>query len=62
MPGVGFSKLEELAKLAGEPPTSDPKVRLFRTSVGFEKNPWCGIYTGVSAKTTPKMQIKTILK
>lgn len=52
---IGMDKLHEMAQLAGEPMSSDPKVKLFRTSLGFEKNPWCVIYTGVSVKTTPKI-------
>lgn len=27
--------------------------KLFRSSIGFEKNPWCVAYIGVKAKTTP---------
>ena len=35
--------------------TSDPSQLLYRSSLGFEKNPWCVGYVGVSASTTPKI-------
>lgn len=35
--------------------TSDPNQLLYRSSLGFEKNPWCVGYVGVSASTTPKI-------
>lgn len=35
--------------------TSDPTQLLYRSSLGFEKNPWCVGYVGVSASTTPKI-------
>lgn len=35
--------------------TQDPNMLLYRTSIGYEKNPWCVAYVGVSAKTTPKI-------
>lgn len=52
---LGMDKLQELAQFAGEPSSADPKIKLHRTSLGFEKNPWCVIYTGVSVKATPKI-------
>lgn len=30
-----------------------PNDKIFRSSIGFEKNPWCVAYVGVKAKTTP---------
>jgi len=45
----------QLAEVASEFSTSDPNQLMFRTSMGFEKNPWCLGYVGVSAKTTPKI-------
>lgn len=35
--------------------TTDPAQLLYRSSIGFEKNPWCVGYVGVSATTTPKI-------
>lgn len=35
--------------------TSDPTQILYRSSLGFEKNPWCVGYIGVSASMTPKI-------
>ncbi len=46
---------EKLAAVASEYSTADPNQLLFRSSIGFEKNPWCMGYVGVSATTTPKI-------
>ncbi len=55
----GFPNLvpiaQQLAQVAGDFASSDPNQLLFRSSLGFEKNPWCVGYVGVSAKTTPKI-------
>lgn len=45
----------DLAQVASEYSTNDPNQLLFRSSLGFEKNPWCLGYVGVSATTTPKI-------
>jgi hypothetical protein len=45
----------QLAQDASEFSSSDPNQLLFRSTIGFEKNPWCVGYVGVSAKTTPKI-------
>lgn len=33
----------------------DPLKAPYNSSIGFEKNPWCMSYVGVSAETTPKI-------
>lgn len=42
-----------LAQKASDAGSLDPNYLLYRTSLGFEKNPWCVGYVGVSATTTP---------
>lgn len=44
-----------LAQVATDLPPMNAEQRLLRSSVGFEKNPWCVGYVGVSAKTSPKI-------
>ncbi len=39
----------ELSATQGDP------QELYRTVIGYEKDPWCVAYTGVSAATTPKI-------
>ena len=46
---------QQLAQLDSEYPSSDPQQLLFRSSIGFEKSPWCVGYVGVHATTTPKI-------
>lgn len=53
--GISLSQLNEIAQIISEIPSNDPNTKLFRTSAGFEKNPWCVTYTGVSATVTPKI-------
>lgn len=50
-----MAQAQELANIASEFSSNDPKQLLTRSSLGFEKNPWCVGYVGVSAKTTPKI-------
>ncbi len=50
-----MQQAQELANIAAEFSSNDPNQLLTRTSLGFEKNPWCVGYVGVSAKTTPKI-------
>ncbi len=46
----------ELAQLISEPGLAPGNpVLLYRTMVGYEKDPWCVAYTGVSATATPKI-------
>lgn len=46
---------QQLAPNIAEPSGEDPVTRLYKSSLGFEKNPWCMSYVGVSATTTPKI-------
>jgi hypothetical protein len=43
----------DLVNYAREQASFDANARLFRSSLGFEKDPWCVGYWGVSATTTP---------
>ena len=38
-----------------EPPPDNAELRLYHSSMGFEKNPWCMSYMGVTATTTPSI-------
>lgn len=51
----GAANVKNLLDFAAEPATSAPSALLYRSSLGFEKNPWCVAYVGVSAKATPKI-------
>jgi hypothetical protein len=44
-----------LAPYLDEPPGTDPQANLYKSMVGYEKNPWCMSYVGVSAKSQPKI-------
>lgn len=46
---------KNLAPIISEPSGEDATTRLFKSSLGFEKNPWCMGYIGVSASATPKI-------
>jgi hypothetical protein len=48
-------KAQEIMSFVYEAESADPKLQLYRTTAGFEKNPWCLAYIGVSATTTPKI-------
>jgi hypothetical protein len=52
--------LRQLKPLVDEPTGEDPRQRLFKSSLGFEKNPWCMAYVGVKAKTTPRIPFTPI--
>jgi hypothetical protein len=51
----GAANVRQLLDFASEPATASPTALLYRSSLGFEKNPWCVAYVGVSAKATPKI-------
>ncbi len=51
----GADTANEIAQFLMEQETADPNLQLYRTTAGFEKNPWCVTYVGVSATTTPKI-------
>lgn len=38
-----------------EPDGSNPAQKMWKSTLGFEKNPWCMSYVGVEAKTTPQI-------
>lgn len=44
-----------LAPYLEEPPGNDPQANLYKSMVGYEKNPWCMAYIGVSATAKPKI-------
>jgi hypothetical protein len=47
--------VQQMAEYLNEPTGEDPQTRLYKSSLGFEKNPWCVAYVGVSAKVTPQI-------
>jgi hypothetical protein len=38
-----------------EPDGSSPSTKLYKSALGYEKNPWCMAYVGVEAQTTPSI-------
>ncbi len=46
-------EIKTLKELVGEDPGYGVQERLSKSSLGYEKNPWCMAYVGVSATTTP---------
>lgn len=53
--GMSMANIEQIREYVTEFGTSNPAAKMYRTSMGVEKNPWCVAYTGVSAKVTPKI-------
>lgn len=51
----GPKDMQQMALYLNEPTGEDPTTRLYKSSLGFEKNPWCVAYVGVSAKATPQI-------
>jgi hypothetical protein len=51
----GTQAVQKMSQYLNEPTGEDPQTRLYKSSLGFEKNPWCVAYVGVSAKTTPQI-------
>jgi len=51
----GQQAVQQMAQYLNEPTGEDPQTRLYKSSLGFEKNPWCMAYVGVSAKATPQI-------
>lgn len=47
--------LEKIRDIVNEPTGDNAQTRLFKSSLGFEKNPWCMAYVGVKAKATPRI-------
>jgi len=47
-----INQLKQLISADAQP---NPQSRLFSASLGFEKNPWCQTYVGVSATTSPRI-------
>lgn len=50
---IGTDTKNKMLEMIHEPTGEDPKIRLYKSSLGFEKNPWCMTYFGVKASTTP---------
>jgi hypothetical protein len=51
----GKPAVQQMSQYMNEPTGEDPQTRLYKSSLGFEKNPWCMAYVGVSAKVTPQI-------
>lgn len=49
------SQIPELLPYVQEAAGNSDMENLYKTTVGFEKNPWCMAYMGVEASTTPKI-------
>lgn len=45
--------IKQMQPLIDEPTGEDPRLRIYKSSLGFEKNPWCMAYFGVKASATP---------
>lgn len=46
---------EAASAINAEPTGEDPLTRLFKSSLGFEKNPYCMAYYGVEVTSTPRI-------
>jgi len=47
--------LQEIFPFIEEPDGTIPKTNYYKSSMGFEKNPWCMSYIAVKAKSKPKI-------
>jgi len=47
--------IQDLYELMGEPDGTVPKTNYYKSTTGFEKNPWCMSYIAVKVKTKPKI-------
>lgn len=52
---ISIELREAAAAINSEPSGEDPATRLFKSSLGFEKNPHCMAYFGVEVASTPKI-------
>ncbi len=50
-----LAQANQLLNVITDAPAASTEQQLMRSSLGFEKDPWCVGYVGVSAKTTPKI-------
>lgn len=54
--GLDPGTVDELIRLMQDPgDLSSPDNRLWHSTVGYEKNPWCMAYVAVEAETNPKI-------
>ncbi|PWU13640.1 MAG: hypothetical protein C5B49_14245 [Bdellovibrio sp.] len=54
--GLDPAMIDQLVNLITDPnDLNAPANRLWHTTVGYEKNPWCAAYVGVQATTSPKI-------
>ncbi len=49
------TSIPELLPYVAEPTDATPNSRLLKSTIGFEKNPWCMGYVGFEAQATPKI-------
>ena len=47
--------IPQLMPYVQEPSSASALGKLFRTTIGYEKNPWCMAYVAVEAETTPAL-------
>ena len=52
---VYANSIDQLLPYVQEPSSASALGALYRTSMGFEKNPWCMSYIAVEAETTPSL-------
>lgn len=52
---LGRDNVNNIMQVIQEPSGENAQTRLFKSTLGFEKNPWCMGYYGVSATATPKI-------
>lgn len=54
--GLDGAMVQQLMRLIADPSDINaPANRLWHTTSGYEKNPWCMAYVGVEASTSPKI-------
>ncbi len=52
---IGTDLINLLKNYIDEPDGNVPAQRLYKSSVGFEKNPWCMAYVGAKVKSQPSI-------
>jgi hypothetical protein len=50
-----YSLMQKMRPIIYDQVGSTPEQRMFKTSMGFEKNPWCMAYVGVKASAEPSI-------
>lgn len=47
--------IDQIEPWMDEPPGTNPQQNMYKSMIGYEKNPWCPAYVGVSAQARPRI-------